>query len=209
MAQLRTLLDRVIDEYPTVPEVMALRALVDSTKEFCSRTHIWRETLVDPIQTTTVGTKFVLTPGPGRVVAAALEVRVDGRELEPVPTGDRRMYRPGAATPRCYSQWSPAMIEMDATPLPGAIIQVKAALSLATDAPDDTDVPEDVLNEYGEALAAGAKMRLVRMFGQSWSNPEMGVMYGGAYYNAIATAKRRTSNALDQAEQRVEMRPFA
>lgn len=205
MAQLSTLLERVLDEFPAVPEVLALRALADATKEFLIRTHIWRDTITDPIQVAD-SAKFVLSPGAGRAVAALLEVRVDGRQLEPVPTFDRRLQHGGS--PRVFTQWSPAMLEMNIAPLPGALVVVKAALTLAAGA-TEAEVPTDLVDEYGEALAAGAKMRLVRQLGQPWANPEAGVMYGGQYYNAIAAAKGRVMSALGQAELRVEMRCLA
>lgn len=203
---LRPLLDRVVDEYPSVPEVIALRALADAAKEFCNRTHIWREQLVNPLQVTN-SAKFVVALGEGRVVASLLAVRVDGRRMEPVPVHDRRMQRTAGTEPRVYTQWSPSMFELDVAPPASAVVVVHAALSLAADAVD-ADLPDDLIDEYGKDIAAGAKMILVRQVGQAWANPDAAVGYGGEFYNAIASAKRRTMTALGQAEVRVQMREW-
>lgn len=205
MAQLATLLGRVHDEIPAAPELLALRALVDAVKEFCVRSHYWR----DSVTSTRVGggSKFLLTPPVGVQVAALLEVRNAGRWLEPVAPFDRRMY-PHSGEPRAFAQWTPAMIELDITPMDGTVLDIFAALTLSQGASGTTDVPAEMLDEYGEAIAAGAKMRLLRQTGQPWHNPDASVGYAGQYYNAIADAKRRAMTALGQADLRVEMRPW-
>lgn len=204
MSTLASLLSRVHDEIPAAPELLALRALVDATKEFCVRTHYWRGT----VASTRIGNgaKYLLQPGTGVQVAALLDVRMNGRWLEPVAPFDRRMY-PHGGEPRAFAQWTPAMIELDIEPAEGTTLDINAALTLSQGATGE-EVPAEMVDEYGEAIAAGAKMRLLRQNGQPWHDPDASTGYAGQYYNAIADAKRRAMTALGQADLRVEMRAW-
>lgn len=207
MAALSDLLDRVVDEYPSVPEVLALRALSDSVKEFCARTHVWQGAPESITRDSSGGSKFSLVAGEGLQVAQVLRVRVAGKSLDPVPAMDRRMDR-DVGEPRHFAQWTPSLIEIDVPPMMDAVVEARVALTLAQGA-TETPVPDELVAEYGEHIAAGAKMRLVRQAGQAWHNPEAGILYGGIYYNAISTAKAQAMSSRGAAELRVEMRPFA
>lgn len=202
--RLTTLLNRVYDEIPAAPEMFALRALADSVKEFCHRTHAWQAPVADVF--TAVGTaKYNLLAPEGTMVVAPLEVRVDGVRINPNPAEfHRRGSVPLPGVPRSFSQTTPSLIELDRPALAGAVITVLAALTLPLDA-TDTDIPDDILNEYGEAIAAGAKMRMVRQAGQPWFDPKLGALYSVTYYTAVNEAKRRVMTSLAQPDLQVEM----
>ena len=85
MATLDDLLERVHDEFPAVPESLALRALSDAFKEFCSRTHIWQDTLPS-ISLREDVTAYELYPDDGVLIAALKDVRLDGARISPVAT---------------------------------------------------------------------------------------------------------------------------
>lgn len=201
MANLDSLFERVWDEMPSVTESMALRALSDSVKEFCVRTHIWRS-VVDAVPS--IDGHYLLVPPDGTVVTAVKSVRVGDVWLcrsAPFVACRNRF----DLAPLAYTQMTPSELELDSDTTDP--LEVNAALTLAQGR-TDVDVPADLIDEYGEALAAGAKMRLARMANQDFANPAAAPGYAAVYYNAVTDAKRRMTNSLDQAELRVEMRAW-
>lgn len=204
--QLSMLLDRVHDEFPAVPEVLALRALSDATKEFCTRTHAWQGMVADLILVVGTAQYYLVPPGNTQVVAA-IDVRLDGTKLTPSdPALSRGAHsRPTPGKARSFTQWSPALIELDRPAAFAGTITAKAALTLQL-GDTATEVPDAILDEYGEAIAAGAKMRLVRQAGQPWTNPDAAAVYGAIFYSAVSTAKTRVMSALGEAPLQVQMR---
>jgi hypothetical protein len=208
VTQLSVLLERVHDEIPSVPEFMALRALADSTKEFCARTHIWRVSVPD-IDLTVGDVAFAVVAPPGLQVVALKDVRLGRDKIYPIPTAVliARVHTPASGTPMAYAEWAPDQIELDRPVKELATLRIVAAVTLALGAAD-VEVPDSLIDEYGEALAAGAKMRLMRQAGQPWTSPESSTIYGGPYYAAITAAKGRVMTALGEADMRVEMRSW-
>lgn len=206
MALLSTLLDRVHDELPSVPEALALRALSDAVKEFCSRTHYWQENL-SPITLRPGEVTYELSLDTGTQLVQIKDVRLDGRKVYPVATEIPRLRNTAlrAGLPRGYIQWQPKTIELVNAPLDGAQLEVKAALTLALSA-TATQLPDDLVDEYGEVIASAAKGRLMRQANQPWYAPDAVLGYMGPFYGAITTAKSRTFNALGDAEVQIEMR---
>lgn len=206
MAKLDVLLERIHDEYPAVPEALALRALADAAKEFCSRTHYWQESLPN-INVRAGVTTYELALDSGIQLAQLLEVRLDGVRLSPVALEVYRLRAEPlrADRPMGYVQWQPNAIELINPPTEAETLTVVAALTLRLGAAA-VNVPDDLVDEYGEALAAGAKSRLVRQAGQPWFAPDAVPLYTGPFYSAINTAKRRVMTALGQAQMQVEMR---
>lgn len=208
MAQLSSLLDRVNDEFPTVPRLLALRMLSDSAKEFLTRTHAWQETLT-PVALRPGVFSYELAPDSGVQVASLREVRLDGRRVDPIASEipQRWGHTLSAGRPDVYTQIGPSTIQLWPSPDAASSVTVLAALTLALSAPD-ANIPDDVVGEYGEAIASGAKMRLVRQANKAWFAPDAAAMYGVPYYQAIADAKRRTMTALDAATVQLQMRPW-
>lgn len=208
MAQLSVLLDRVHDEFPAVPEVLALRALSDATKEFCQRTHIWRQAIPDVLMAPGSAT-YTLTVPTGLQVVALKDVRLGADKIYPIPTAVllARVHTPAQGQPTAFAEWAPDMIELDRPVKTAATLTIRAAVTLALGA-TEVAVPDSLIDEYGEAIAAGAKMRLVRQAGQPWYSPEAGAGYGSIFYAAITSAKGRVMSALGEADMRVEMRSW-
>lgn len=213
MAKLSVLLERVHDEYPAVPEALALRALSDALKEFCTKTHAWQAQLMDVVVVTgqaryeLVDAIYEVAFSRDLQLAALKDVRLNGQKLYPVATEIPRQnhYTATPGTPTGYIQWQPTVIELIAPPQDEGTLSLLAALTVKLGS-TEMAVPDDLLDEYGEALASGAKARLVRQAGQPWFNPDLVVAYAGPYYAAITAAKNRTMTALGQAQMQVEMR---
>ena len=206
MARLQDLLDRVHDEMPAVPKALALRALSDALREFCERTHVWQDALPDitlvPQQTT-----YELSPDAGLRAVALKEVRIDGRRIVPLATEvlQLTLFAPPPGEPQGYVQHDSGEVELVPPPMASRTMSMRAALAPKLGAVDML-VPDSLLDDYGEVLASGAKMRLVRQAGQPWFNPDLVLAYGGPFYAGVDSAKTRVSRALGEAQVQVQMR---
>jgi hypothetical protein len=209
VAQLSVMLDRVHDELPAVPEPVALRALADSVKEFCKRSHIWQEDL--PAVRTRVGvTNFDLAPDTGTIVVAVKEVRLAGERIPPAPKELSQILTntlPSAAKPAAWMQVSPNQIQLLNATEAVELLTVRAAITLAQ-GQTEIELPDDLVDEYAEDLAAGAKGRLVMQRGQPWYAPEAAGDYRRQYYVAVNQAKFRAMTSLGQADLSVQMRSW-
>lgn len=213
MAKLSALLDRIHDEFPAVPEALALRALADAFKEFCTRTHAWQARLADVLlvagqaEYDLADAIYEVAFSRDTQLVVLKDVRVNGRKVYPVATEAPRLRHsePAPGSPTGYIQWQPATIELVVPPSTAGVLSILAALTTKLGR-TDMNVPDDILDEYGEAIASGAKARLVRQAGQPWFAPDLAVAYAGPYYSAITTAKGRVMTALGEAQMQVEMR---
>lgn len=206
MAVLSSLLDRVHDELPSVPEALALRALSDATREFCTRTHAWQAPV--PRVTLREGRRqYQLYPDIGLQVVALKEVRYNDRRLTAVPVEKlrRAFTTPQSAEPTAYAQTSATSLELAAPASSEGRLTVLAALTLALNSVE-SELPDVLVDEWGEAIASGAKSRLVRQASQPWYAPDAAVIYSVPFYTAINEAKLRTMTSLGQAELQIEMR---
>lgn len=200
MARLSALLDRVHDEMPSVPKLVALRALSDAAKEFCTRSHAWQEEL-DAI-TVAPGEKiYEVSLDQGVLLAALKEARVDGVQLPGAATESTRLLRDPLplGEPLGFVQWTPSTVQLTNASSEAHTMTLTAALTLRLGA-TDVDLPDDLIDEYGEYIAAGAKGRLARMLGQPWQSPDAAVGYLSLFYGAIVTAKARAMTALGEAD---------
>lgn len=209
MAQLSELLDRVHDEFPAVPEPVALRALSDSFKEFCTRTHIWQEEL-PTIRARADRTQFELSPDTGTMVVALKEVRLDGERVPPVATELPRILvntLPSAAKPIAWTQIRPDLIDLVNATEEDVQLTAIAALTL-TQGYTEYDLPDVLIDEWAEPLAAGAKARIVVQANQPWYAPDAAPEYRRQFYVAVNQAKRRAMSALGEADMQVQMRSW-
>jgi hypothetical protein len=210
MAQLSDLLSRVHDEFPAVPELLALRALSDSVAEFCRRTHYWQADL-PAVRTRAGRTEFTLYPDTGQLVLAVKEVRLpDGTRVDPFAGELKRLLVTpisSGSVPLGFVQRNPSTIELLNATDDVVSLSVKAALTII---PGTTtvDILDDLVNEYSEALGAGAKMRLVRQASQPWYAPDAAPGYAGPFYMAVNEAKARALTTLGEANLQVQMRSW-
>jgi len=206
MSLLSVLLDRVHDEFPAVPEPLALRALSDAAKEFFVRSHAWQDK-IPHIHLRENKSTYQLYPPDGTQIVALKDVRLNGKKIFPAATETpRREYMaPEAGCVTKYVQITPAEITFTRPSSTDDRVEAKAALSLPLNA-TTTDIPDVIIDEWGEAIAAGAKMRLVRQASQPWFAPDAATLYSVPFYTAINTAKVRAMTALGEAQLQVEMR---
>lgn len=202
MATLDTLLTRVLDEQPTVPKALALRALSDSTKEFFTRAHRWIDFM--PVQGREGSNVVELLPDSGLQVVSVKDVRIGVVRVDPVSPELTRLRptTPGPGPALAFTQMSPEFITLSQTLAEDTDLTIEAALTLQLGRTDAT-VPDALLDAYGEAIAHGAKMRLLQQSNQPWTNPEASGMHAVQYYTQINRAKAGTFDTLGEAEVKI------
>lgn len=208
MALLSALLDRVHDELPSVPTGIALRALSDATREFCTRSHYWQE--LQPPLPLLLDVAIYDVPQPaGKNIVALKDVRFNGLKLDAIPTDNARIqsWRNNPGAPRAYYQITAAALELTRVPDTLGDLVIIAAVSLALNE-TATPVPDMLFQTYGEAIASGAKMKLVMQANQDWANPALANVYGAPFYDAVNRAKAEAKFALGEANAQVVMRPW-
>lgn len=208
MARLETLQNRVLDELPSVPLALALRALSDAAKEFFTRTHAWQDYLA-ATQVREGEPLVELALDQGTQLVSIKSVWLADRRLlpQPVELQDLRTHKLSPGVPIAFTQTSPATITLHRTPPEDAVLVVRAALTLAL-GHTTLNLPDDLIDEHGEALAHGAKMRLQRQSNQPWEDRVSSQTHAALFYAHVTQTKVRVASALGAAEMRVVPRTW-
>jgi hypothetical protein len=74
--------------------------------------------------------------------------------------------------------------------------------------PDATEIDDTVFNYYAEALAYGARARLVETAGQPYYDPASAPLLWGRFYGGVYEAKARRMRDHTRAVQSVQLRPW-
>lgn len=166
---LDSLLPSLLFDLPQVPEILALDRLRDAARIFCELTHYWQEDVtVTPVEGTTA---YPITLPAGLVVA---EVRKALQGGEPVAFG-----MDGRAT-----------ITLEELAGTGAVT-VTAAVKPAH---DGATLYEAIAEEYRDAVASGARAKLLMIVGKPWSQPELAAAHWDMFTSACNKARREVEN---------------
>jgi hypothetical protein len=189
---------------------MADRALRDATRRFCDRTACWRGGVVTADMTSGQAELSLTVPGCAEIVSIDF-VELSGREI--FPTTERKLsycgpsWRTTAGDPtNYYTLMASGKIRLYPVPnrtLAGAItyeLILKPAL-------DGCDIPEFIADQYIEAVKAGALYELMRMPGQTWTNPEMASHYKAVFGEGVFDARDKTLRSY--AAQNLDIQPGA
>lgn len=150
---------------PVVRQALQL-ALVD----FCRRSRVWRATCdAGAVQDGT--SLYTIVAPTGAAVSALDSVLVDGRAI---PKGT-------------YSLEGGA-VQLPGRQRAGAEVEAVAILEPLITA---TTVP-DLLLEYTEGIASGAKYRLMLQPGKAWSSPDLAIYHRRAFDDAVGAAFARS-----------------
>lgn len=172
MAQFSDFYDHIFPFLPSVHPAVVDLQLRKTLKEFFRRSTYWREDIPFTLQ---VGTDLTtLRPTqPGAVVSHILTVTLDGQQLGVAPETARRA--PGVtaqnAKPRGWFSRISDILEFTdvADANYGGVAQVTLNLSMD---PTEKDVPDAVLEHYGDLIGAGCVGALMMMPAKPWTQPE-------------------------------------
>jgi len=168
MREIDDLLSKVIPYAPNCPEPMAVEHLREAAINLCKATRCWRE--VESFTTTGDDIEVMCVP-PYASLFQMEWARFNDRVLEPVSAGpDILTHEDGL--PFSYTQRTPNSIIID-PPAPGLL-----TLSMfLMPAPDATDLPEFMFDQFSTALGHGALSTLLLLPNQPFSNPQYAMMF--------------------------------
>lgn len=204
MTKYTDLFDEVLPEVPGVPQDLAANAIRNTVIEFCQGSWCWRY-IMDPAPVLAGLNTYELDPPPGAEVAQVLLVSVDGKEIHPIGQSDLVARLPLWATERGEVKYfltdDPAQVILAPVPvrkIAGGLV-VTAALQPTR---ASTTFPTWIWSRYFDALADGAKARLLAMPKKPWTSPELFTLYRGRFDAAMGGAKAESQRGLTRAPQR-------
>ena len=161
---------------PSVPEPVALNFLRQAAKELCQRTRCWRFT--DSFQTTGDDIEVMCTP-PCADLFEIEWARFDDMQLESrAPTGDMLFHDNGQ--PRYFYQTGPNTISLE----PRAKGTLSLSLFLQPSVGTEM-LPAFMLDQFGDALAAGALSRLLLLPNQPFQDANMAMVKAAEWRDVL------------------------
>lgn len=174
------------------PTILAENAIRQAAIEFCRDSRSQQTTIT---QAVTAGTAaYTLTPPVDTVIQHTLEVWHDGTRLTPktlleldsrLPRDWRNIQAPVA---NWYSVPSAGSVQLVYTPSANGSL---SALVTLKPSQASTTIDDRVAEDHREAIAAGAKYRLLSMSGKPWANPALSLKYKTEFSKAISHAHVR------------------
>lgn len=191
-ASFDVLLPKILLDAPDCPELVASEAIRASSSEFCTNTWVWRDVL-NTINTTAGEPSYSLPVPTGTKSAGIIGATFDGRPLEPLSMVrlDNKSItwrNETGSQPQAYMDDAMGNVRLYPTPendsVTGLVVVVALTPSLSS-----MDIPEHLLELWGDTIADGALMRLTAMPGKPWSSPGLSVAYRRDFYAGIGEAK--------------------
>lgn len=193
------IVNRVRPSVSGCPTVLIDHAVNDAQRAFCRRTDLWRGELV-PLSTKAGRDTVYLIPAEQGVIVRVLELYVDGRELA-------TEIRPESASgpPRGYRRKDGDAVTLWPTPDDAYAITGRVSLQPAV----GDAAPEWLLDDWFEAIQAGALYRLMSMPGRSWSQPQTAEYWRRQASQHANTAINDRIRGRTGQPLRAQMRPIA
>lgn len=195
--------------YPTI-ERQFQRTLVD----FCQRTWVWQTTL-GPL--TAIKDRGLYTVVPDQSLSAKvlsvlamrhrdldLSAKTEAQlDREEPGWRDRQNKRASFFIPRQFGEFR--LVPKPAETVARSITDIVVALY-----PERTitEVPDSLADPWYEALAAGARARLMKMPGREWSDLKMAAVAENEYAEGVADAKYRAIQSWGTTTHSVPKRPL-
>lgn len=201
MTALTALYDLVLPDLPRCPEALAMAHIRLACEEFYSRTLCKRAVLAS-ISTVADTSEYALTLPEGYVADKVLHVWLDDLEINPIGMDDRdgldAEWRTTTGEPSYYYMPDTENIGLFLTP--DAVYTVAAEVALKPKS-DATTIDGWVYEQYREALAAGAKARLMAMAGKPWTS-NLSAKHQADFDRAIGKATHDANRGHGRAQKR-------
>ncbi len=207
--QLSALLTYVHDELPEVPRLLAVRALSDAARDFCTRSTFWREHL--PAVDLEAGVSVYAVPLTADQECVALHGSfLVGRQVTPLTAQEAQpliALPRDPATPSALTLVNATDVQVFPEPIAAVADGIKLVASLR---PSRTAVgiPDFLGNRFARELGAGAKKILCEMSAQPWA-AKAAVLLGPSqttFEGAVSKARSEIETAFSSANARVQLR---
>lgn len=177
------LYDQILPYLPGATEPIVDSQIRKVVREFMKRTTILRETF--QFNTVAGTATYQLNPTFGQV-SSVLDAFIDS-EQRPlgVSTEESRGPRP-AEKPQAWYTMVPHLFTLWPTPDAAYQITLNAVVSLGQ---TDTEIPEDIVKQYAETLAAGVLAMMFAMPGKPWTQAQAATSSGRMYHGMINTIR--------------------
>jgi hypothetical protein len=180
------------------------------------RNSLWQQEQLEPVDLVEGRSIYEVEVQPNTVVAQVMRVEIDTLS-QPLTfvTKDKLDQLFGTrwstlfGTPRYVTQFDPSEITL--VPGPDVNIAAPGAMKLLVavqPTPDAEEIDDSVFNYYAEALAYGARARLVETAGQPYYDPGSAPMLWGKFYAGVSEAKARRMREHTRAVQSVQLRKW-
>lgn len=168
-----------------------------------------RETL-DTIQTEVgVGQYSLEATGSQQQVARVLHVSVNGSPVEVVPSERVGSVMPASGSPVvAYTTREGSEYYLNLYPTPDAVVPVKV-LAAVRPMRSATSLDDDLYHRWFDAIVYGAASRLMAIPGQSFSDPQLAVMYTARAISAANKARIEGSYNRTRGQIAVRANPLA
>lgn len=184
-AELDNLLRFCIPELPGAPDSIIINALNDATTRLCRESACWN-TWVDVTLVSGQSDYLLTSPETNSRAFVVRKALFNGREFRPTPEDQLAMINPSMfdqqGTPTTY--WMSGVNSISVLPVPsdtdvGRVIKMRVSWTPTSKA---STFDSELMERYMDAILYGAKAKLMRQPGQTWSNEKL-----SAYYEMQAT----------------------
>jgi len=196
--------DHVLPAVPGCPQPMAIDAIRRAAIEFCEKTLAW--IYKHPaINVVAAQMAYPFVPPTGAVVAKVLQAWHNDIKITPkTPDELNEIYANWltiAGTPQYITQDDERNLLLVPTPsaalTAGLVLRVALKPTLASD-----DIETSIYEEYRDAIASGAKARLMLIKDKPYSDMELGALEMGLFNAAVADAKFKAQKGCGRARVR-------
>ena len=200
-----TFLTKVSPEVPGCPLSVAEDAVREAAIEFCEKGWAWIHTPAAISSVANQGT-YAFTPPVGAMVSRVLQAWYDNRQLVP---------RTADQLAEDYANWTTVtgspkyMIQNDEenlTVVPNPTAAVVDAITMRValrPTRASTDIETRIYEHHLDAIAMGAKAKLMMMADKTWSNLNMAATYQSMFDDKIAVARYKAQKGYGRATRRV------
>lgn len=183
----------ITPELPGCPDELMRQAVMLTANQFCIDTQVL-DVFSDPIDLIDGQADYDMDILPGCQAITIKNVWTQTRELTPASMSEVQRLIPNwqsarNSQPMLYNM-AKGFGTLTVYPTPAEPISAKLTFRAVYAANQGGNViPDMLIDRYFDALACGAKGRLMIMANKTWSNPQQGVIYNQWYANETIQAK--------------------
>ncbi len=198
-------LSKVSSEVPGCPLAVAEDAVREAAIEFCENGWVWIYThaAIDSLANTGA---YPFVPPTGARVSRVLQAWYETRQLVP-KTADQlaEMYAnwtTETGTPLYMLQDNEASLVLVPKPVTAVTAAITARVTLRPSRAS-TDIEDRIYEYHLDAIAMGAKAKLMMMSDKPWTNLKMAATYQSLFEDKIAAARYKAQKGFGRATRRV------
>lgn len=203
-----SLLPEILPMVPGCPDTLIENNIRSAVIELCEKTGVYQAEL-DPVTTVNGIFEYDLEAPNQTAVHKIMWVVHEGRDLEPISTNLLEQRKPKwrdtnyYGEPEYYVKQSQSIFWLvpvpNETKASSTVLRVQLKPTHQSTACDD-----DVMNDYRDAIVAGALFRLLRLPSKDWTDFAGAQVYGSLFNEHLTDAERRARHADEGVARKVK-----